>query len=193
MEEKIRIFKIPIIFGSLGLILLILSLFLLLKNQEEKSDVEFFSAESTPSANTKLKVDVQGAVMTPGVYNLNEGARVVDALASAGGLSGSADRNYIAKYVNRAAKLADGQKIYIPSTVETVEGKTQNEINNSGKEKLNINTASQGELEALPGVGPVTAGKIISGRPYQTADELKSKKIVGSSVYNKIKDLIVVY
>ena len=57
---------------------------------------------------------------------------------------------------------------------------------------ININTATQTELEALPGVGPVTAGKIIDGRPYQTLEELKTKKAVGNALFEKIKDKLTV-
>ena len=57
---------------------------------------------------------------------------------------------------------------------------------------ININSASQTELEALPGVGPVTAGKIIDGRPYQTLEELKSKKAVGNALFEKIKDKLTI-
>ena len=58
---------------------------------------------------------------------------------------------------------------------------------------VDINTGSQSQLEALPGIGPVTASKIIAGRPYNSVDELLSKKIVGSKVFNQIKDKITVY
>ena len=58
---------------------------------------------------------------------------------------------------------------------------------------VNINTASETELDALPGVGPVTAQKIISNRPYQKIDDLVSKKAVGASVFSKIKDQISIY
>lgn len=195
-------YKFPLIFGGFGLLLLFLSLAVLLKNQTEKGDVLFSTNESTGSAT--LKIDIQGSVMTPGVYNLKEGSRIMDALSSAGGLSADADREYLSKYLNRAAKLTDGQKIYIPSAGETASGKSpfgsaqgkQNnlgDLSNLSQKKLNINTASQAELEVLPGVGPVTAGKIISGRPYQTIEELKNRKIVGNALFEKIKDLISVF
>jgi len=145
-----------------------------------------------------IKIDIQGGVMTAGVYNLKEGSRMADALSAAGGLSADADREYLAKYLNRAAKLTDGQKIYIPSVGDATGGQSLSNSSTSlgsipGQKTINLNTASQAELEALPGVGPATAGKIISGRPYQTIEDLKNKKVVGSALFEKIKDLISVF
>lgn len=191
-------YKFPLILGGVGIFLFILAISFVVKSQTENQDVQF-STESSGSANMTLKIDIQGAVMAPGVYNLKEGSRMVDALSAAGGLAGDADREYLAKYLNRAAKLTDGQKIYILSVTDATSGKTGVNLNNSGQlsdltqKKLNLNTASSSELEALPGVGPATAGKIISGRPYQTIDDLKNKKVVGNAVFEKIKDLISVF
>jgi len=167
-----------------------------------------FSSEASVSAKSKLRVDIQGAVMTSGVYELDEGSRIIDALASAGGLSADADRSWLAKNLNQAAKIIDGGKIYIPSVNEVNTGKIQNpksqiqgNLSNLTSSNalgitsalININTASKAELEALPGIGPVTADKIIAGRLYQTVEELKSRKIIGQSLYNKLKDLLTVF
>ncbi len=146
--------------------------------------------------------------MKPGVYEMSENSRVGDALTASGGLAGGADRSWIAKNLNRAAKLIDGGKIYIPSTVETASKNSappvggQNQISENSIRNLsnpsnllgvttktiNINSVSLSELDTLPGVGTVTANKIIAGRPYQTIEELKTRKIIGQSLYNKIKD-----
>ena len=92
-----------------------------------------------------------------------------------------------------AQKLVDGTKVYVPAAGE--EGVAAGATGSSGGQtaKVNINTASQAELEALPGIGAVTASKIISNRPYQQTGELLSKKVVGKSVYDKLKDSLVVY
>ena len=63
----------------------------------------------------------------------------------------------------------------------------------STQAQVNINTASQSDLESLPGIGPVTASKIISDRPYQIVEDLVNKKAVSKAVFEKIKDQIVVY
>ena len=133
--------------------------------------------------SAELVVDIGGEVVRPGVYKLPVGSRIEDALRVAEGLTVGADTNYIEKYLNRAAKVSDGQKLYIPS-------KSASSVQDN---RININSASQGELEGLPGIGPVTAGKIMAGRPYQNISELVGRKIVGTKVFEQIKDQISVW
>ena len=200
-QEFLSLFKLPLIFGCIGIFLLILAIVILTKQATTGADVVFTTTDASSGASLKIHIDVAGAVFSPGVYDLPANNRVQDALIAAGGLSATADREWIEKNLNQAAKLTDGGKIYIPSIDEVIEGKAQ--ISNSKFQinqgqnllgvttgQVNINTASQSELEGLPGVGPVTAGKIISGRPYQTIVELKHKKIVGNALFEKIKDRI---
>ena len=141
----------------------------------------------------KIEVDVEGAVVNEGVYSLDQNVRVKDALIAAGGLSVTADRNFVEKSINLAGKITDGAKIYIPRKGEnilndgaqTVEGSVQN-----NSSQININTATAAELDELPGIGLITAQKIMDGRPYSDVSELLSKKIVGQKVYGQIKDKI---
>ena len=196
LQELFSFYKFPFILGIIGICLFLAAIILLLKNQKDTASV-LFETEASSSANTRIKVDLQGAVVSPGIFSLEEGSRIADVIALAGGLSSSADRDWVAKNLNQAAKLVDGGKIYIPSTKEVSSGKSLNNLSNSGdlssKKTFSLNSASQVELEALPGIGPVTAGKIIAGRPYQSVEELKSRKVVTASVYEKIKDLLTVY
>jgi competence protein ComEA len=205
LKEIISLYKFPFVLGTIGCVLFILALILVIKSATSSSQV-VFTSEASDSAKAKIRIDIAGAVLKPGVYEMVEGERVADALTAASGLSADADREWIAKNLNRAAKLIDGGKIYIPSqnegkssvsTQDTVASSiTIQDKQNSGDllgvttGKVNVNSASQAELEALPGIGPVTAGKIISGRPYQSVEELKAKKIVGNAVFEKIKNLI---
>jgi len=150
-----------------------------------------------------IVVEIAGAVEKRGVFKLPQGSRVQDLLILAGGLSPDADRAWVEKHVNLAAKLNDGQKIYIPSKSEQSSQKSAK--NNPGEEEhsesvmgsmqtlVNINTASQKELESLPGIGPVYAQKIIEQRPYSSIEELVSKKVLKPSLFEKIKDRISVY
>lgn len=162
------------------------------------NSVEFVSGqgveETSTSAQQKVFVDISGEVENPGVYQLDGNARVQDALTAAGGLGVDADRKYISKSVNLASPLKDGMKIYVPKTGETpvasVFSLSTTTTEQSGPGIVSINSASQSELEALPGIGPVTAGKIINLRPYSSTEELLTKKAVGKSVYEKIKDAI---
>jgi competence protein ComEA len=142
-----------------------------------------------------IVVDIEGAVTKPGVYTLPADARVQDSLIAAGGLSSDADRKGIAKLFNMAAKLTDGGKLYFPfvgESVQTASVGTTGQVAGASTSIVNLNTASEAELDGLPGIGQVTAQKIITNRPYQTVDELTSKKVVTASVFAKIKDLVSV-
>ncbi len=150
----------------------------------QESEVRILSGVSESSTSAELIVDIGGKVARPGVYKLPIGSRIEDALRAAGGEAEGADTNYIEKYLNKAAKVSDGQKIYIP---QKSEARSQESVT------VNINSASQGELEALPGIGPVMAGKIMAGRPYQNISELVERKIVGQKIYDQIKDQISVW
>jgi len=168
-----------------GLILVGVGVFWWKTGGNETDRVEILSAtsEATASSQAKIVVDVEGAVGKSGVYEMDPGARIDEALQAAGGITTDADTKWIEMNLNRAGKLTDGMKIFIPDKT--------NATNTTYKsDKININTASQGELEGLPGIGPVTAVKIISGRLYGNTDELLSKKIVGQKVFDQIKDLI---
>ena len=196
---------LPLALGLFGLILFTYGLIALLGSASNKSDLTFESAKSaSDSAKTNAQniiVDVEGAVVKPGIYSLNQGSRVQDALILALGLSEKADRNWVEKNLNLAAKLSDGVKIYIPrlgetnppaggSSLDVVKGVSADIIGSAAL--ININNASAGELDSLPGVGPVTAQKIIDNRPYAAIDELLSKKSVNSKVFSQIKDKVSV-
>lgn len=175
-----KAYKIPIILGSISLLCIAISLTLLIKFYQSADPIEF-SQEASPS-EILLAVDIEGAVINPGVYQLPAGARVEDAIAVAGGLSDEADEERIAGSINRAAKLSDGAKLYIPK-----KGDAASPVGDLGN-LLNINSASASDLEALPGIGLVTAKKIIDGRPYQTLEELVSKKAISQSLFEKLKE-----
>ena len=190
--RSISQYKIPIIFTGVGFILFIIVIILQIRGSNQTGEVLFETASG--SAKLKITFDIEGAVEKPGLYQLDEGARIEDILILSGGLSANANRSWVEKSLNRAAKLVDGGKLYIPSKGEAT-GKISNtsEYNTLGiqAKSVNINSSSQSELESLPGVGPATAVKIISGRPYMTLEELKSKKIVGNALYEKIKEMII--
>lgn len=218
MEEKpsrqeviLEFIKKNLLFVGLiffGVILMLIGLFQYLASKNDTSDIEFTSSESQTaetkgaSTSTKISVDVEGRVLHPGVYSLTEGARIKDALIAAGGLSSSADRVYVSKHLNQAQKVIDGGKIYIPAIGEiqpaniTVDANDTTMSNSSASTvesngMININTASESELDALPKVGPITAKKIISARPYSNINELVSKKVLGQKTFDGLKEKIV--
>ncbi len=157
----------------------------LLKGSGKDDDIRIISSNGGDQSVDKIVVHVDGAVNTPGVYAIDADLRVNDLVSLAGGLSSDADTAQI----NFAAKLTDGQKIYLPRIGESVRGTGST----TGTGLINVNTASEVQLDTLPGVGPVTAGKIIAGRPYSAPEDLLSKKVVGRSTYEKVKDLITVF
>jgi competence protein ComEA len=138
-----------------------------------------------------LIVDVEGAVLEPGVHSVPAGSRVADAIQAAGGYSTEVDIAAAAAALNLAELLTDGQKIHVPARGEVAPipgAATSGPVGGL----IDINHASQGELESLPGIGPVTAAKIIAARPFATIDELDSRDVVGPSVMEQIRDLITV-
>lgn len=141
-----------------------------------------------------IVVHITGAVPRPGVYALPKGARVQDVISAAGGFLAEADKTNI----NLAALLEDGEKLDIAfieggspvlaTPVETIVVGTT--------ELVNINTASQAELESLPGIGPTTATKIIDYRtangPFVNTEDIINVPGIGPGTYERIKDLITV-
>lgn len=177
-------FKLPIGLSIVGAVLIIGGIFSSSLRQPKNYPKESLIRQG------RINVDVSGAVKKPGVYQLDQDSRVEQAITSADGFAENANQEYISKYLNMAQKLSDGMKIYIPFTGEQTSAAV---AGTNTQIKVNINTASQSELEVLPGIGPVTASRIISDRPYQSVEELASKKVVSKAVFEKIKDLVVVY
>ena len=180
---------------SIGIIILVLGLVSLTKYLPFLDDnkIEILNSETE---NKEAIIEISGAVEKPGVYKLNTGNRIEDALIASGGLSANADRDWVAKTINRAAKLTDGQKIYIPeksSTSNSSKAGISGDVQGISSGLININNASQKLLEELPGIGPVTAQKIIDNRPYSAVEELITRKILKQKVYEDIKNKLSIY
>src|SRR4030042_279480 len=121
----------------------------------------------TASGEQMIVVDIAGAVQQPGVYEFSEGAIVEDAISKAGGISPDANLELLAKTVNRAGLLTDHSKVYIPTLGGTA---TESSIlPKAGNHLVNINTASAALLDTLPGIGPITAARIIEYRDQHRA------------------------
>ena len=149
-------------------------------------------------ASGLVVVDVTGAVVNPGVYRLQQGSRVGDAVDAAGGFSTRVDATRVAAELNLAATLQDGAQVRVPSRDETpppggaVEGSGDGTASSA---LVNVNTASQSELEELPGIGPVTAGKIMASRataPFASIDELRERGLVGEALFENLRALVTV-
>ena len=183
-----KAYRVPIILGLVSIFFIIASLTILIKSVQTSTPITFSSDEASVAGamrGSEVVVDVAGAVVRPGVYNLPVGSRVEDAIAAAGGLSAEVDDDRLAKVVNRAAKLSDGAKIYIPKVGDTMTGFHPASL--TGWNPVSVNAASQSELEALSGIGPATAKKIIAGRPYTSLEELVAKKAIGQALFDKLK------
>ena len=156
------------------------------------SDSPFAAPGATAAA--ALVVDVEGAVVDPGVHEVAAGSRVADAIAAAGGYSTEVDIAAAAAVLNLAAHLTDGQKIHVPARgeVASLPGAATAGPGGVPAGPIDINHATSAELESLPGIGPVTAAKIIAARPFGSIDELDARDVVGPSVLAQIRDLITV-
>ena len=143
----------------------------------------------------EVVVDVSGAVEKPGVYKLPSNSRIGDALVVVGGLAAEADREWVAKTLNLAAKVEDGEKVYIPakSDSQLLSDSEGQVVNKSEGQKININTATVAELDKLEGIGEARAKAIIDNRPYSKTEEIVSEAKIPESVYAKIRDSISVY
>jgi competence protein ComEA len=192
---------LPLLLGFAGLLLFIVGIIAVLGSMSKASDITFKSGSASNTSilsstpQNSIQVDIEGSVVTPGVYKVANNSIIKEALVAAGGLSVDADRSWVAKNLNLAAKLFDGAKVYIPKTGETVapvaDSSDQSAINSQAL--ININIASSDSLDALPGVGPATVAKITNGRPYTNINELIDKKVVSAKVFDEIKDKISVY
>ncbi len=191
---------------ALGLILCGIGVMQYFGTQVKSDELIFTSAEDIKKESTpkpKISVDIEGKVIRPGVYQLDEGARLQDALIASGGLALGADREYVSKRVNLAQKIVDGAKIYIPSIGE-IEAEQEVlaafdspqaitadiAVDDQESGQININTASPESLDTLPKIGPVTAQKIVNGRPYGTIEDLVSKKVLTQKTFDGLRDMI---
>lgn len=200
--KRLKKYKIEIILLIFAATIAFISVGIYFTSQKETAEEKvIFEKKETSPSSLKIFVDIAGAVEKPDVYEVTIGARLKDVLVMAGGLSADADRQFFNRNFNLAKILSDQEKIYIPSTGEIQTGlflenqrtldytsPTTPNIQNQTSSLININTASLEELDQLPGVGKVTAQKIIQNRPYQSVEELLTKKVLKKNLYEKIKD-----
>lgn len=161
--------------------------------QVSSSQQERQGAQGDGASEAEIYVDVEGAVVEPGVYVLPADARIADAVSAAGGLKEGALR----RGVNLAQKLEDGMQVYVPSEAEqgisaasgsqTVGGST-----GAASAKISLNTASAEELQELDGIGPSLSQRIIDYRTehgrFSSIEELKEVSGIGDVRFEALKD-----
>ncbi len=155
-------------------------------NYDVKQSAEELNNEE--KKETFICVDIDGAVINSGVYELIEGSRVIDAIDLAGGLKEKA----VTHNLNMARKLVDGEKIYI---YEEGDAQIVSENILNGNKLIDINTASVDSLMTLPGIGEVYAKRIIdyrSNKKFTSIEEIKNIQGIGDKTFEKLKDLISV-
>ena len=155
--------------------------------EDQTSAVEYIEPENT------IVIYITGAVQNPGVIDIPEDSRVIDAINAAGGLTSSADLEAI----NMAQRVKDGQHVTVPeissneNSTRTASKKSTSTQKNS---LVNINTADESELISLPGIGPATAKKIIDYRENNGAfieiEDIKKVRGIGQTKFESMKDLI---
>ena len=212
---KLKKYLLEIFLVTTALIITVAALVIYAKNnQKVKEEIEINppSLRQDFGGQGKIFVDVSGAVKKPNLYQVDFGARIKEIIDRAGGLSDDADVIFFNRNFNLARILSDQEKIYVPSISEINNGifiqnqllidyktpinnqslNTDNQSPSTNNQSLiNINDATVEELDQLPGIGAVTAQKIIQNRPYKTTSELSTRKIINKGVWEKIKELIV--
>ncbi len=184
--------------GRSGLIVLgalLLIVILTLWSIKRPKKVEFYELKTSNLADQtepkEIVVYVCGAVNLEGVYSCAQGDRVNDALKIAGGATKEADL----KSLNLAAKLVDGQKLYVPPIGENQASEPLKGASLSGGGYIGINTASSAELETLTGIGPTLAMRIVDHRekngPFQSIDGLLEVEGIGKKKLDSIKDEVI--
>jgi competence protein ComEA len=155
-------------------------------------DAPLPAASAGPSPEVVILVDVAGWVRRPGVYEFDEGARVIDAIDAAGGARSGA----LLESLNLAAPLADGIQILVPREGETVAPPASEGSVAGVAGLINVNTAATTELEELPGVGEVIAQAIVDYRtengPFASVDQLVDVSGIGDATLENIRELVTV-
>ena len=160
--------------------------------ERPKGPAKLGALVAEPAPARRLVVHVVGAVHRPGLYRLRDGSRVADAIERAGG----AGRKAALELVNLAAPVADGQQVVVPARGATVaaSGSGATAAGAAGGQRVHLNSATLEQLDELPGIGPVTAQKILDYRAkkgaFSSVDELDAVPGIGPARLEELKPLV---
>lgn len=164
------------------------------------SENEIFAEESNAQTNDTndekyITVYINGEVKSPKVYRMKDGSIMDDLIREAGGFTQNADMDRLKLQLNLASKLRDGDHIYIYSKNDSgTQTSSSSQLSSSEGGKVNLNTATKDELKTVPGIGDVTAQKIIDFREknggFKTIDDLKKIDRIGEKTFEKFKDKV---
>jgi len=159
---------------------------------EEETDVSDIETGGDSKTEESIYADISGCVVNPGVYQVEEGTRLFQLIEKAGGLTENADTESI----NRAETVSDGQKIIIYEKGLISESYDVNQVQKDSSGKININKADETQLQEIPGVGPVTAERIIQYRQetgrFSSIEDIKNVSGIGEKTFEKIREHITV-
>lgn len=193
IERFLRDNKDIVIKAAIAMVLVVVAFFIFIGGSEDRDGDKNIETpivvESRPEA-TVILVDVGGEVNSPMVVELEEGSRVNDAIAAAGGVTENADLTDL----NRAGFVEDGDKIIVPAKLDESSNDDVYPVESVSDNKVNINTADIIQLQKITGVGPATAEKIISYRNengrFKKIEDIMNVSGIGEKTFEKMKNEI---
>lgn len=187
--------------GSVALLIIILIFFIVgyfinrVPQNYNGKDIFVETDKGEKSEEKYITVYINGEVKNPGVYNLKPDSRIGDLIKASGGLNDKADKSRL----NLAKKLKDEDYILVDPLIEknSINESQGNSNNTNSNGKINLNKASKEELKSIPGIGDVTAQKIIdyreSNNGFSRVEDIKKIDRIGEKTFEKVKDKIDVY
>jgi competence protein ComEA len=153
------------------------------------------AAASPTLLSSVVIVDVEGAVVEPGLQSLPAGSRLADAISAAGGYGGQVDLPAAARELNLATQLTDGQQVYVPRLGDSAVAAPSAAGASGAGGLVDLNSATPEELDGLPGIGPVTVQKIVAARqerPFSSLEDAVERGVLNNGQLEKIRDLATV-
>jgi competence protein ComEA len=164
--------------------------------------IDVAPSDAVPSAGAdglatggEVVVEIAGAVARPGVVRLPAGSRIADLIEAAGGYGPRIDTTRAAVDLRLAAVLKDGDRILVPSRDDPPGAVASTTTGGASSDLLDLGSATLEQLDTLPGIGPVTAQKILDARaeaPFASVDDLRSRGVLGEKTFERVRDLVTV-